>query len=454
MSQIFISYSRRDVETVDRIVGSLSDAALKVWIDREDIASGNSWRVQIVEAIDTCDAFVLMLSGNSAISTNVQKEVILAQDSGRGIFVVMLDPVKPPAELRYQLAGLQFIDLQMLGLDKSTAQLITALKEHIKKIRPTVEQTQHQTELVIQGIDISAFTAEKQQQLLEFISNLANTDPSQLKIANMAAGSVHVFVDMPAGSAYELKTLALNRDKRFKKLGITSLRLAGDSKFINISLGIFTVAATIGFLQSLWLSVPSLLMPVVGVAIGKVLTISLAVAVAAGLALSAPNVIVPLLSPPSTPTPTLISMPILTSTPASTSTQIPALTLTPIEALTLTVTPLTTATPQNPLVLSDIVCWVGPGPNYEVAGALKKGTRVELTGRAKGWWIVDHPRFHTDCWVMEQDLQIEPDMDTSSLPIISPPVFPTRTPKPEPVRPTPTCNVEDPACYTPLPSTY
>jgi hypothetical protein len=450
MSQIFISYSRRDVEIVDRIVGSLNEAALKVWIDREDIASGNSWRVQIVEAIDTCGAFVLMLSGNSAISTNVQKEVILAQDSGRRIFVVMLDPVKPPAELRYQLAGLQFIDLQMLGLDKSIAQLINALKEHIRKIKPAVEQTQHQTELVIQGIDISAFTAEKQQQLLEFISNLASTDQSQLKIANMTAGSVHVFMDMPAGSAYELKTLALNRDKRFKKLGITSLRLAGDSKFINISLGILTAAATIGFLQSLWLSVPSMLVPVLGVTIGKVLTISLAVVVVAGLALSAPNVIAPLLSPPSTPISTLIS----TSTPAPTATQVSVLTSTPTEIFTLTVTPLPVATPQNPLVLSDIVCWVGPGPNYEVAGALKKGTRVELTGRAKGWWIVDHPRFHTDCWVMEQDLQIEPDIDTSSLPIISPPVFPTRTPRPEPVRPTPTCDVEDPACYTPFPSTY
>jgi hypothetical protein len=78
MSQIFTSYSRRDTETVDKIVDALNQAGMSVWLDREDIRAGNSWRVQIVEAIDSCDAFVLMLSGNSAASKNVHKEVDLA----------------------------------------------------------------------------------------------------------------------------------------------------------------------------------------------------------------------------------------------------------------------------------------------------------------------------------------------------------------------------------------
>ena len=64
MSHTFISYSRRDTELVDNFVASLQKAGLDIWLDREDIKAGNSWRVQIVEAIDDCDAFVLMLSGN------------------------------------------------------------------------------------------------------------------------------------------------------------------------------------------------------------------------------------------------------------------------------------------------------------------------------------------------------------------------------------------------------
>jgi len=448
MSEIFTSYSRRDTEIVEKFVTELTQAGLKIWIDREDILAGNSWRVQIVKAIDTCDAFVLMLSGNSAISTNVQKEVTLAQDSGRDIFIVMLEPVKPPAEMRYQLAGLQFIDLQALGFDKATAQLIEALKEHLKKNKPAEVQTQHQTELVIQGIDLSAFTADKQAQLLLFISSLANTDPSRLQIASMTIGSVHVFVNMPASTAFQLKTLALNRDKRFKKLGITALRLAGDSKFINISLGILTAAATIGFLQSLWLSMPTMLAPVVGVTIGKVLTITVAVGVTTGLALSAPSVVAPLLLPPPTPTrtstpvPATISKPPPKQTRVPTSAQTPAPTLIPTQASTQIITPLSTATPQDPLVLVDTVCWVGPGPAYEVVGALRMGTRVELLGRADGWWIIDHPIYHTECWVMAGDLQIEPGIELPDLPIISPPIIPTHTRRP--TRVAPTCDPDSP----------
>jgi limonene-1,2-epoxide hydrolase len=129
MSQTFVSYSRRDVETVDKFVHAMSQSGMDIWIDREDIKAGNSWRVQIVEAIDSCDAFVLMLSSNSAASVNVHKEVILAADSGRTIFLVMLEPVKIPPDIRYQLAGLQFVDVQALGFERAAGQLIEAVKE-------------------------------------------------------------------------------------------------------------------------------------------------------------------------------------------------------------------------------------------------------------------------------------------------------------------------------------
>ena len=103
MAQVFTSYSRRDTEIVDTIVGKMTEAGISVWIDREAIKAGNQWRVQIVQAIDTCQAFVLMLSPNSAASDNVRKEIDLAQDSGRTIFAVMLEPTKLPAEIRYQI---------------------------------------------------------------------------------------------------------------------------------------------------------------------------------------------------------------------------------------------------------------------------------------------------------------------------------------------------------------
>jgi hypothetical protein len=282
MNKIFVSYSRRDAELVDYIVKKMEAAGMAVWIDRDEIKVGRTWRVQIVEAIDTCDAFVLMLSSNSAASDNVRKEIDLAQDSGRAIYIMKLDPVQLPAEMRYQLVGLQHIDVQALEIDVAVNQLLDTLKAHFTIEKPVEEPSVRQAELVIEGIDPAAFSPEKRQQLIDFISKLVNTPQTQLQIMDVQAGSVHVFVDMPARTAFLLKTLALNRDHRFKQFGIKALRLKGDRLYIHISLGILTTAATIGFLKLVWLSIPSVFPSLFGTTVGKVITIiSVLVAISA-----------------------------------------------------------------------------------------------------------------------------------------------------------------------------
>jgi hypothetical protein len=275
VGHIFISYSRRDLQIVNRLVEMMQHGGIRIWIDREEIKAGKLWRTQIVQAIDTCDAFVLMLSSSAAASENVRKEVDLAQDSGRTIFIMNLDQVKIPADMRYQLAGLQFIDLIALGFDPAIHQLIETLKAEIKI---TIEPPVRQAELVIQGVDPAAFGPEMQQQLLDFLSKLVQTPQSQLHIVNVAVGSVHLFIDMPEQAAFELKALALNRDRRFKQFRIKALKVVGDRKYINIALGVLTTAATIGFLQYLWMSIPSLFPSILGATAGKVVVIASAIA--------------------------------------------------------------------------------------------------------------------------------------------------------------------------------
>jgi hypothetical protein len=459
MGQVFTSYSRRDTETVDTIAGKLSQAGMNIWIDREAIKAGNSWRVQIVRAIDTCDAFVLMLSNNSAASDNVRKEIDLAQDSGRVIFAMLLEPVKLPAEIRYQLAGLQFIDIQMLGFDKGVNELIEVLKQHLKKIEPVEEPATRQTELVIQGVDLSAFDAEKQEQLLAFISSLTNADRSQLKIENMTAGSVHIFVDMPAEAAFELKTLALNRDKRLKKFGIASLRLNGDNNFINVQLGKPILAATIGPLMAAWLKMPALFPALFGAAVGKVLTVLVIVAAVAGASILMPANFVPVSVPSQTPTliptvaPTSTSTlePTITpaatetqtSTPASTNTSTPTLTAT----VTLTPTPtyLTLTGVVANSVSDRIACRYGPGDVYLYRFGLINGIKMEIrgqvevsTGRVIGTWLFGLADGYQDpCWVNARDVrlttgdisQLEPEYypDKAPLPLFSHGSFPPPT---------------------------
>lgn len=288
MSQSFISYSRRDREIVDSIVEKLEAAGMGIWIDREDIKAGKTWRVQIVEAIATCDAFVLMLSSNSAASDNVRREVDLAQDAGRAVFIIKLDPVKLPAEMLYQLVGLQHIELQQLGVDKAVQRLTDTLEEHLATWRPHDDRAVRQVELVFQAGTRAEFGAKKRAETLGLISALTETPQSRLDITTLEAGGVHVFVDMPAAAAFELKTRALNRDRRLKQFGIKSLRIVGDKQYVNTSLGILTPTATIGTLTMLWSSMPSLFPSLFGVAVGKVIVITTVVVIttAVGIALA------------------------------------------------------------------------------------------------------------------------------------------------------------------------
>jgi TIR domain len=165
MAQVFTSYSSRDTETVDTIVGRMSQAGIDVWIDRPEIEAGDRWRVQIVRAIRTSPAFVLMLSPNSAQSDNVRKEIDLSQSYERTMFPLMLQRVRPlPDEISYQLAGEQIIDVEKFGLDNAVNRLIETLKEYLRKVEQVEETATQQVELVIQGIDLKALTPEKQQQ--------------------------------------------------------------------------------------------------------------------------------------------------------------------------------------------------------------------------------------------------------------------------------------------------
>jgi hypothetical protein len=81
MGHVFISYSRQDTQEVQTIAEQLEQSGLDVWIDRQDIKPGKTWRGQIVKAIDTADSFVLNLSPNSTASDNVRIELDLAAEA-------------------------------------------------------------------------------------------------------------------------------------------------------------------------------------------------------------------------------------------------------------------------------------------------------------------------------------------------------------------------------------
>jgi len=119
-ARIFISYSRHDSDFARGVESALNNRGFNVWLDTDRLRLGELWREEIVQAIEECDYFLLLLSPHSIHSVNVVRELSLAESSSRLILPVMVEQVEIPDTMKYQLAGLQFIvvdDLQSnLGL--------------------------------------------------------------------------------------------------------------------------------------------------------------------------------------------------------------------------------------------------------------------------------------------------------------------------------------------------
>ncbi len=89
MSHLFISYSRRDIEYVRKLVDSLLERGFDVWFDAH-IEYGDNWESAIVQAIDQAAAVLVIMSPEAAASAWVPRELAYAENQGKPIFPLLL----------------------------------------------------------------------------------------------------------------------------------------------------------------------------------------------------------------------------------------------------------------------------------------------------------------------------------------------------------------------------
>jgi hypothetical protein len=106
MTQLFISYSRKDTAFVRRLAGDLEKAGYSVWWDISDLRGGDDWVRLIPEAIQTSDFFIVVLSPNSTASEWVRKEYTQAISLHKKIIPIMLERTPVP----FALNTINFLD--------------------------------------------------------------------------------------------------------------------------------------------------------------------------------------------------------------------------------------------------------------------------------------------------------------------------------------------------------
>jgi DivIVA domain-containing protein len=95
---IFISYSRRDRAYVEKLAAHLRGAGTPVWYDFQ-IVTGDRFAHVIQQNIELCAAFVVVLTGASATSEWVGREITYALKKRKPIFPLLLEECPDKIEL-------------------------------------------------------------------------------------------------------------------------------------------------------------------------------------------------------------------------------------------------------------------------------------------------------------------------------------------------------------------
>ena len=113
MTQVFISYSRKDLDFVERLAKDLQAAGLEVWYDLSGLEGGTRWGREIQNAIEQSQCFVVVLSPNSVESEWVEKEFLYANSLKLRVIPLLYQPCKTPM----WFINLHFIDVQGTNYD-------------------------------------------------------------------------------------------------------------------------------------------------------------------------------------------------------------------------------------------------------------------------------------------------------------------------------------------------
>jgi hypothetical protein len=128
MSHIFISYSRTDIDFARYLRASLEAEGFPVWMDEKRLSAGMDWWGEIEANIDSCAAFLVIMSPDSKDSVFVQNEILRALDQKKALFPVLL-----AGKSFGLLAHVQFEDMRG-GLNaKFSADFLTNMHKHVGK---------------------------------------------------------------------------------------------------------------------------------------------------------------------------------------------------------------------------------------------------------------------------------------------------------------------------------
>ena len=125
---VFISHSSKDKAIAEEICRYLEDNGVGCWIAPRDVTPGKNYGAAIVDAIDECGVFVLVLTSDSNNSNQVVREVERAASSNSVIIPLRVEPVEPSRNLEFYVSSSHWLDAVTKPLDQHLGALLDAIR--------------------------------------------------------------------------------------------------------------------------------------------------------------------------------------------------------------------------------------------------------------------------------------------------------------------------------------
>lgn len=98
MPDLFISYSRRDKDFIQKLHGALSAAGYDIWVDWEDIPPTTEWKKEIERGVESANTFIFSISPSSVQSKACREEIDLAVASNKRLVPIVFIELKDAAD--------------------------------------------------------------------------------------------------------------------------------------------------------------------------------------------------------------------------------------------------------------------------------------------------------------------------------------------------------------------
>lgn len=107
---VLISYSSKNIEVANNVLGTLENLGIKCWIDYRNIEVGERWSVAIIKALEECKILLLILTNESNNSDEVLSEVENAHRLSKPILLFFIEKTSLSRGLQYFLNSVQWLD--------------------------------------------------------------------------------------------------------------------------------------------------------------------------------------------------------------------------------------------------------------------------------------------------------------------------------------------------------